>query len=101
MQTAEPTIIAIAGRLDVHRLDELRAAGRLAVPLVVELSKTEFIDVHALDALEKLAATRPVALAAPSLTVLVTLELTRRRLPCYPDVAAATARLSPLTTVAA
>lgn len=101
MKSIEPTVIAMAGRLDVHRLDELRAAARLAVPVVVDVSKAAFVDGHALDALEELAATRAVALAAPSLAVLVTLELTGRRLPWYQDVATAIARLSRLTTVAA
>lgn len=73
------TAIAIVGRFDVHRIDELRAAAHNADSLLVDASRTDFIDIHALDALEDLGRQIPVTLVAPSPVVQITLELTGRR----------------------
>ena len=91
MNTTKPTVITMAGRFDVHRLGELRAAARHADAIVIDVSETEFFDVHALDAVEDLSRARhgAVALAGPSLLLRITLEITGRHLSHYPDIDAA------------
>jgi anti-anti-sigma regulatory factor len=82
-----PTVITMAGRVDVHRVDELRQAAADAAGVVIDASAIEFLDHHALEALSELGA----SIAAPSDVVRVTLELTGCRLPLYPTEAAAVA----------
>jgi anti-anti-sigma regulatory factor len=84
-----PTVITMAGRVDVHRVAELRsqAQNSAAAGIIVDASAIEFIDNHALDVFGELGA----SIAAPSDVVRVTLELTRRQIPVYPTEAAAIA----------
>ncbi len=80
MNTAH--IVSLCGRLDVHRLDEVRALGRHPV---IDASGIEFLDAHALALLDELGA----IIAAPSDVVRITLELTGSTLSCFPTVEAA------------
>ena len=82
-----PTVIAMAGRVDIHRLAELRNRATGASSIVIDASSIDFLDNHALDVIGELGA----ALAAPSDVVRVTLELTGRRSPVSPTEAAAVA----------
>lgn len=70
--------LSLSGRVDVHRLDELRAFG--ARP-TVDASGIEFLDIHAIEVLEELGAT----LVMPSDVARLTLELTRSPLPYFAD----------------
>ena len=79
-------LVPLSGRLDVHRLDELRG---LAPNTLIDASAVDFIDGHALDALEALPAT----IVSPSDVVRITLELTRSPLPCFGSAGAAIGHL--------
>ncbi len=79
MNTSPTT--SLSGRVDIHRLEELRALGHR--PLV-DASGIEFLDIYALGVLEELGA----AFVAPSDVVRLTLELIRSSLPCLSSEAA-------------
>ena len=79
-------VLTLTGRVDAHRLDELEAA---ATSPIVDASRVDFLDHHALGKLEALGA----VIAAPSDVVRITLELTGSTIPCFPSVGAAIARL--------
>lgn len=75
-------IVSLSGRLDVHRLDELRALGRHPI---IDASGIEFLDLHALSVLYELGA----IVVAPSDVVRITIELTNSPLASFPTVGVA------------
>jgi anti-anti-sigma regulatory factor len=75
-------IVSLSGRVDVHRLDELRALGPNPM---IDASGIEFLDLHALSVLYELGA----IIFSPSEVVRITIELTNSPLASFPTVGAA------------